>query len=50
MITGQWSGYHYPSIQATDPGNVNVSGAFTQANSNDNCVEVSAIPATGFTR
>ncbi len=44
------SGITSASVKATDPANVNFSGAFTQATgSNGNYVKFSAIPATAFT-
>ena len=53
-VTGTYSisgaGITTASVKATDPGNVNYSGAFTQANnSNGNYVKFSSIQATAFT-
>src|SRR6185312_16651880 len=53
-VTGAYaisgSGVTTTSVQATDPANVNFSGAFTQAiNTNGNYVKFSSIQATAFT-
>jgi hypothetical protein len=53
-VTGTYtiggSGVTGASVQATDPGNVNFNGIFTQAiGSNGNYVKFSAIQATAFT-